>query len=158
MERSHPGFTLVEVLIVMGLITILSGLTVVNLVQPQKQASLASSTNKLLNDLRSQQARAMAGISDGTASAQEHGVFIESNKYTLFSGPSFNVGNPNNFVVTAEEGITFDTNFPSDLIIFSKLSGEIASYNQATSQITLSNQGGATDSIALNRYGVFTLN
>jgi prepilin-type N-terminal cleavage/methylation domain-containing protein len=152
---STSGFTLVELLIVMALIGVLTTLTVVNLVQPQRSASVAGAVEVLVADLRSQQLKSMAGDSQSASAAQAHGVYIQSDRYTLFKG-SYSGGDTDNFVVQPD-GVSFSTAFASSQISFQKASGEPASFNPSANTITVSNISGESKTITVNRYGVVTV-
>jgi prepilin-type N-terminal cleavage/methylation domain-containing protein len=148
------GFTLVEIIVVMALITILTGLAVINLFSAQTEVVSSASTNALISDLRSQQIKAMMGDDDGGSTAQPYGIVIEPDSYTLFAGSSFSPADPNNFVVDVEQGLTLSSTLPSNTIIFSKASGEITGFSASNNTITFTNTSGTQTVLSLNRYGV----
>ena len=124
--KRHPkfGFTLIELLVVIGIFTILSGYATINLLKPQTKASVDSATTTLVSDLRSQQLKAMVGDTEGAASAQPHGIFFETNRYTLFKGLSYSPSDSANFVVNLETNVNLTSiTFPSSQVVFSRRSG-----------------------------------
>ncbi len=118
------GFSLLEVMVVMGLVAILAALTVTNLIRPQTTASLDGVVSTLMADIKSQQLKAMVGDSISAASAQEHGVRIQPTTYTLFKGASYSAGDTDNFTLQQGSDISLSTTFPSSVLIFTKAAGE----------------------------------
>lgn len=151
------GFTLIEVLLVMGLLAALSGLTIINLTRPQTRASLDGIVATLVADLRSQQIKAMAGDSLTAASAQAHGVYVQSGAYTLFKGASYSSSDADNFVVQADAGVALNTTLPSTQVVFTKGSGTFSGFASGQNSITVSNAG-ESKVITINRYGVVAVN
>ena len=145
----RKGFTLIELVVVMGIFTTLLGISTINLSGAQLRSSLNSAVEVFVTDLKSQQLRSMVGEDDGGGSAQSYGVHFESDSYTLFEGVAYSPVDPNNFQVNLPGNTEF---FPinSDLI-FAIGSGEIASDTIVTIR---RNSGGGQKEININRYGV----
>lgn len=157
--RRAAGFTLVEILVVMGLFAVTVGLTYINFLQPQNTASQGGAATTLVADLKSQQTKAMAGDSGSASSAQAHGVYVQSGSYTLFKGSSYSAGDSDNYVVQAPTGVTFSTTFTSSQMVFAKGSGDFISYSATHNTITVnSSSTGVNKVITLNRYGAITVN
>lgn len=155
--NSEAGFTLVELLLVIGLVGVLTSVTIISLIQPQRSASLSGTVEVLVADLRQQQLKAMSGDSMTASSAQPHGIYVESNKYTLFKGSGYSGSDTDNFVVQPD-GVSFSTNFASSEVAFQKASGEPSGFNPSANTITVSNLSGESKTITINRYGVVTVN
>ncbi len=157
--RMNTGFTLVELLVVMGLVAILGGLSFINLIRPQTSAALSGTVQGMMADLRSQQLKAMAGDSMSATIAQPYGIYVENNRYTLFKGATYSAGDTDNFVVPAESGVTFSTTFPSAQVIFAKGTGEVTSYNGSANTITITNtRSNESKIITLNALGAVSSN
>ncbi len=153
------GFTLVEILVVMGLIAILSGVAFINFIRPQNQASLDSIVATLVADLKSQQTKAMAGDGVSAPAAQAHGIYVQSGSYTLFKGSAYSGADTDNFVVSSDTGTTLSTTLPSTQAVFTKGSGDVAGFIAGQSTITVTSSGtGVSRTITLNRYGALTVN
>ncbi|MBI2040456.1 hypothetical protein HYT18_05305 [Candidatus Microgenomates bacterium] len=140
------GLTLVELLIVIGIATILLGLTTINLVRVQQNTSLGAVSDILIADLKSQQMKAMSGANGGGS----FGIhFTSSNSYTLFKGSNYVP--PGDFTVTLEDPISVSTTYPGNEIVFSKTSGEV----DGEHTITITNSaGGEQQTLTVNKLGV----
>jgi prepilin-type N-terminal cleavage/methylation domain-containing protein len=159
-EKIQSGFTLIELLMVIGIFGILVMVATVNMIKPQVSASIYNATSTLMADIKQQQLKAMLGDTQGETSSQAFGVYFETNQYTLFNGTSYNAGDPNNFVISLQDGmIITNINFPSSQVVFSKRSGEISEYLLGSDNITIRHDSaGEEKTITTNKYGALTLN
>ncbi|MBI4097710.1 MAG: type II secretion system protein [Candidatus Levybacteria bacterium] len=156
--KHQKGFTLIEVILVMSITAMLFGVIGYNMVRVQSTTSIQSSVDGLVSDLRFQQSKAMIGATEGRSSADSYGIYFLSDQYVLFHGNSYNSSEPTNFSVELPSNIEIaNTTFPSNIIVFSALSGEISGFSPTGNTITLK-VGNASDqaTITLNRYGVVT--
>jgi type II secretory pathway pseudopilin PulG len=151
--RSLAGFTLVELLIVMGITSALLLLVTVNLIRPQTTASLSTTATALVADIKAQQAAAVSGDA-GTGSAPvAHGLYLQATQYTLFKGAAYSAADADNYVVQPSS-VTLSTTFPSGQIVFAERSGEILGWSATTSTITLTQvSSGSTLTVTVNPYG-----
>ena len=148
------GFTLAELIIVMGMLAVLTVLTTVNLLRPQHQASTLAAVATLIADLRQQQLKAMLGDTEGSGTPASYGVFLNTNNYTLFRGSTYAAGNPSNFSVSLESPIQTTTAFPNSQIVFQAGSGEVAGFTPGSNTISVTNIYSSTIStLTINRYG-----
>ena len=151
------GFTPIEIVIAMFVFATLTGIVTINLLHAQSKTALDSETGALLSEIKNQQTLAMSGNIQTGSSPTEYGIRFSGNTYTLFAGSNYTADNISNFTVTMKNGVTFSSiTFPSSVIIFQRATGEIVNYDPALNQITLTNEGGETKTITLNRLGVFT--
>ena len=143
----------------MGLLALLGGLTVVNLIRPQTTAVLGGAVDALVTDIKNQQLKAMAGDGGSEVSAEPYGLYIQSNQYTLFKDTTYSAGNTENFTVQNIGGITLSTTFPSSQIIFAEGTGEVSGFSGSNNTLTITNpNGGESRTLTLNRYGAITVN
>lgn len=155
-NTKQKGFTLIELIIVMGIIMLLFGFVMVNLLQEQHIVSVNSSVDILIADISSQQTKAMLGKSDGITSGNSYGIYFESDRYTLFKGNSFSASDSTNFTVMLDENTVFNSvTFPNNIVVFSALLGEVNGFIDGNNTIVLTNsQGTEIKTITINRYGV----
>lgn len=160
LRNTSKAFTLIELLVVMGIFSVLAGLATVNLIKPQTQATFSSAVNVLAADIKGQQLKAISGDTSGEATSQAHGIYFESDKYTLFRGSGYVPANPGNFVVDIESGNSLTSiTFPTQQVVFAKRSGEVTSYvSGSDSLIIQSTQSGEQKTITINRYGAISVN
>lgn len=144
------GFTLPELLIVMGILAVLFGLVSLNLLGGQHQLSVASSLSQLIADIKLQQSKAMWGDTEGRGSTDSYGVYLNSNQYILFHGPAYSAGDPDNVVIDMDSGASLS---PTQSYIFAKGSGEIIGYDANADTITISSPSDSK-TIEFNQYGV----
>ncbi len=153
---SQSGYTLIELLLVMGIFTAFFIITSMNLLSVRSKTSLGTSVDVLLADLRSQQAKAMSGASANGTSNVNYGIHFLNNSYVLFKS-TYSVSDPLNYVVSLDN-LKIDTTFFSSEIVFNKGSGEVANFDSSANTIRFSTLGGIVDQkiIIINRLGIVT--
>jgi len=154
MNFSKKGFTLLELLIVMGISLTLFGFVVIGLSSTNRIFSISASREIIISDLKSQQTKAMQGIGSGDA----YGIYFQPDKYVLFQGSSYSPSDPNNYEVKLDEGIVVsDISFPASTVLFDTKSGEIDSFIQGSNTITIQDVDAIQSAILnINRYGVIS--
>ena len=144
-RKAILGFTIIELLVVMGIFAIMFGFASINLLRPQTQATLDTIVTTLVSDLKEQQIRAMTG--DGPSA---YGVYFEPSRYPLFTGPIYSASAADNFSVNMEEGITIS---PTTSVVFAQRSGETT-----TTTFTITNtNSGEQKTITINILGAVTI-
>lgn len=154
----QKGFTITELLVVMGIVSILFGISTINLLSLRNNTSTNANTITFINDFKSQQSKAMAGYTQAETSHNSYGIHLEQTRYTLFKGNTYSSTDPGNFVVTLPVDIQF-TNvlFPSSQIVFGAIDGEIVNFTQGSNKLTIRNvNDNNSKTVELNRYGVVT--
>jgi len=154
--KHASGFTLVELLIIIGLFTILSSFAVINLIRPQTKANLDATNTVLISDLKEQQLKAMIGDSGGSAPSA-YGVYFETNQYTLFKGNSYSPSDTDNFVVSLQGDASSTTTFASNQVVFNQRSGEVAGFSASNNTITITSSGDVK-TITINALGTVNSN
>jgi prepilin-type N-terminal cleavage/methylation domain-containing protein len=155
-ENLKNGFTLIELMIVMGLSSILFGLIIFNLGRFQNSSTQHATTDSLVSDIRNQQSKAMLGDTEGGIDSSNYGIYFYADRYILFRGDTFNSNDPNNFEIELPPSLSFQsTSFPGNQIVFEKLSGEITGFTPGSDSVTVRAININRDFvITINRYGV----
>jgi len=81
---TRNGFTLVEIILVLGLLTMLGGFGLFISMDFYRSYSLRASRNTLISTLHKARSQAISNIDQAP-----HGIRIESNQYTVFEGPTY---------------------------------------------------------------------
>ena len=157
--KNQLGFTIPELLVVMGILAILFGLTTPNLLHFQQRAVVNTTSDILVNDLKSQQNKAMVGDTEGRGTSDNYGIYFESDKYTLFHGTVYDSMDTDNFVINLDPSISFtNITVPNSSIIFSKGSGEVEGYMSGSDTIDITDTtNGDNVTIRINTYGAIDL-
>lgn len=150
------GFSLVELLLIMGIITILLSFSSLNLFKIKHNISLDTTLSVLISDLKHQQLKAMAGDTEGRSSHDAYGVRFYQNHYILFHGADFSPTDSMNFTINLDNGVEFSNiNLSDSQIIFASASGEFSDFNQEQNTFVIKNSlSNDQKTITINRYGV----
>lgn len=148
------GFSLVELLITIGIIVIIATLTVPSFINYQNRKLLSNSTVELLGYLRDIQQKSIS-----QEGGSQWGIYIETSgsrdSYKVFYGPSYAGGTVTVAVylpvkiqfINPTQGLTKE-------IIFSKLTGLPVSSN--TISLSLINSSSICESISINTAGLIS--
>lgn len=137
---TRRGFTIIELLIIMGVFALLVGFATINLFNVKAQTSLSTTASILVSDLKTQQIKAMSGDANGGGSNIDYSVHFAGTSYVLL---------PQNVSVPLGDFVSVDA-IPD--LVFAKGSGETGVPNY---QITLTNSANSqSKKIILNRLGV----
>jgi prepilin-type N-terminal cleavage/methylation domain-containing protein len=151
--KLSQGFTLVELLLVMAIIAVLTGIATFNLSNTQHKSQLTSTVETVITDIKAQQVKSMVGDGEGTGTATNFGIRYGSSNYTLYR-TSYGTSN---YVVTLPSTISISFASTSADLVFLKGSGEIPGYSNSTAVLTLRDTvDGSQKVIQLNRYGAIT--
>ncbi len=159
MFRKSAGFTLIEMLVVVGIFLVSFSIAALTIYQPQGKASLSTTVVSLVSDLQHQQLKSMLGESEGSATAQTFGIHFESTTYTLFRGATYSASDSNNFVVNLGQNLVLtNITFPSSQVVFNRRSGEVSGFSSGQASVTIQNTvSNEQQTVMLNRYGVPTI-
>ncbi len=142
------GSTLPELLMVLGILTILFSIVTITLLRSERVSAQGAQVDTFITDLRDQQTNAMTKDSG-------YGIFLETTSYVLFKGSAYDAADPSNFKVQLDGGLEFNgVTFPNSTIIFASGSGEIVGYSSSTNDLGINDTaGGARVGMELNKYG-----
>ncbi len=154
------SFSLIEVTVVIGILSVLSMLGTIQLIRPQITISLDTTSLQIVSDIRSQQLKSMKGNTDQKALSQQHGIKLLANSYVLFSGSTYSPSDTTNTEVTLDTQLNFtNINLTNAEIVFDKLSGEFAAYTPSTNTFRLTNSAdGSYKTFSINKLGVINVN
>lgn len=149
------GFTLIETLLVMGIVALLFVFSSIALGNLVPRSFSTTSVETIIADLRQQQSKAMLGEIDGSGSSKAYGVHYDSDGYVLFAGDTYNPSDPANSPISVEVILSLSTTFAGSDVIFSRVNGEIVGFTAGANTITLTNTAnGDQKIITLNKLGV----
>lgn len=155
MQKAQKGFSLIEVLLVMGIFVLLAGLGFTSLLNVKDTSFSSSAVYTLVADIKNQQIKAMTGDTEGRGTPDTYGVYIQSSQYVLFHGQVYSATDSSNFSVSAPQGYTLSSTFSGDKIIFASGSGEIQNFTSGQDTIRLTNTvTNQQSTLQLNKYGV----
>jgi prepilin-type N-terminal cleavage/methylation domain-containing protein len=149
--KNLPGFTFVEMTIVLSVLATVMGLVALNLLQARQQTSITTSVAVLVSDLRAQQVKAITGETQNTGVADSYGVHFDQNDYVLFKGTSYATASATNQLVQLDSSLVFKT-IGADMV-FTKPSGQLSGTNSA---VLYDNTAKIQKTINLNTLGVVT--
>lgn len=132
MKGTRLGFTLIEIIVVFGIVATLLGTGYVRVVGIERRAPVTATVNTFIADLRSVQTKAMTGV--------------DKNSYSISIAD-----------YSTPENITISTTFPGSVITFTKGSGDIAGFVPGNNTVTITQTlTGEHKIITINRYGAVT--
>lgn len=146
------GFTMMEMLVVIGILVVLITLTTLSLNKIQNQVNLTTTINAFIADLKEQQTRAMVGDAGTGSGPDNYGIHFSTSSYTLFQGTYYATGSAN-FAPSLSSVVQISTTFSGGNLLFSKGSGEANASGTATFTNTANN---TQKTVTVNRYGVVT--
>jgi len=140
------AFSLIEVLIVIGILAILSTGVFVAMSNLKEGRQLSSATDGVVFTLEQAKADALSGKS-GVA----HGVHFESNSYVRFWGSTYNASSPDNVTYDLPEDVTLQSVISGGGadIVFARLDARVST----PGTITLTDSTGGLRSISVAASG-----
>ncbi len=118
-QKSLTGFTLVEILVVVGIIGVLAASVLAGLNYFSRQEELDTTAQEVLTALRLAQNRTLA--SEGSSN---YGVYFEAGQFTLFKGGAYIPGAVDNQVHVLPSRLTFSSiNILGSTALFERLTG-----------------------------------
>jgi Tfp pilus assembly protein FimT len=146
MKRS-AGATLVELLLVIGLLASLFGISALSLTNIESEGPLDVDASKIKVALLTAQT--------STVNGNLAGVFFTGNKFVLFYAEDYHEDDPNNLATDLSPNVTLTTiDVPSQTVKFAKITGYPKNFVAPQSLILTEGSTGKTRTINLNRLGV----
>ena len=147
--KAKSGFTLIEIVIVVGIIALVTTIMVIPFASFRDQALLDGATEETLALLH--EARARTVSSDG---ASRYGVYLESDKITLFKGASFpGAGDPDNKEINFHNRLVLTKSASlADGVVFGRLTGKASA--SGTTTISLIDDDAKSRTIEISSAGI----
>ncbi len=147
------GFSLIEVLVVLGIMTLVAGIVFTSFSGFQKSKSVTSDAETVAEILRQAKNETIA-----SKNSNAYGVHFDSNTMTIFVGPTYSVGSATNRVIPLpSNNTTLSTSLQGGVsyVLFQKISGETAQ----NGTVTVSSSGTTnTKTVTIYRTGVVEMN
>lgn len=151
-SEEQQGFTLIEIIVVIGMFILLAGLTGLMGLDGYRGYSFRSERDNVVSILQKVRAQAMnntcsGGVCDG---GEPHGVYFNGGQFTLFQGQTKDDAPSQNQVISSSYPISLSFNPSGNTsVVFKQLSGDVAS----PVTITISDNFGHTSDISINGEG-----
>lgn len=151
------GLTLIELILVVGIIALLFGIGIVGLSSIQIVTARSTAATVLISDIRNQQIKAMVGDTEGRDAPDNYGVKFANDQYILFHGNSYDPLSSDNYSIPMPDAHSVSSSFQNETIIFASESGELIDFVDGQNSITVTNNpSSTTETIKLNKYGIVT--
>ena len=145
---SSSGFSLIEVVVVLGILAVLASFALVISMESYRGSSFNDERSLLISMLQTARSQAMSGVCIGSecTGGVPHGVYITSNSLALFQGTSYNASDDNNEVVPfSNRAITLSG---AQQVIFAEFTGDATA-----TTITLKDAAGRSATITIGSEG-----
>jgi prepilin-type N-terminal cleavage/methylation domain-containing protein len=128
--RNTQGFTIVEIVITLALITIVLGISVAGFSSLGTSRQLDSATEIAASVFEEARSRSLAAQDD-----TEWGVHVESTQLVIFAGDTYDAGDPGNKVHILPDYVTISditlTGGGND-VVFARRTGAVSAYGSVT--------------------------
>lgn len=149
--KNSAGFTIIEILVVMGLLAMVAGLTMVININDYRGYLFRGDRDVVVNVLERARSQAINNVCLGATctGGMPHGVHVQASQVVLFQGATYSAGAATNQVFPFNGGA--QAAGLSD-VVFTQLSGDAA----PTGTISLSDTLGHSSVITVNSEGQIT--
>ncbi|MEK7493816.1 MAG: prepilin-type N-terminal cleavage/methylation domain-containing protein [Patescibacteria group bacterium] len=124
LHSSTKGFTLIEVVVAIGVLAIISTTLFIGFSRATESADLKTSAFKVVDTLQFARTRTIASLA-----SSQYGVHFEAGQYVLFRGATYNASDPDNIVYALPSRVEIATialtGGGSD-VVFDRITGKTA--------------------------------
>lgn len=149
LDRKHRGFTLIELIIAISIITIIAGIFISPFSKFRNDQLLKAGAENIASVITKARSATLASINDSS-----FGVHFSSDSVILFSGETYDSGNSLNEIITLNEAVTVDgINLTGgvDDVYFERLTGKASA--TGTISVSLTNDNTKTKTITITSLG-----
>jgi len=151
--KRNRGFSLIEVLIAVSVLTILAGLIAPGFSFFKQQSLIDGATQEIIHALRLAQNKTLASEGDSN-----FGVYFETNKFVVFKGLTYSAVAPDNEVHNLDSSLSISAiNFGGAVayVVFERLTGTTVNYGS----LVIGRTGDASQNktIYIDRSGIISL-
>jgi len=145
-KKSSAGFTIIELLIVVGIITIIAGVSSVVYGNLQISAQLNETSAQIAQNLRIAYGQSASGFNDDA-----HGVKFESSEYIIFQGASYDTRTATyDRAYDIDSALSLSTTLSGDEVVFSRGVG----LPNTTGTVTITHSVSGSRNILVSDQGV----
>lgn len=151
---NKKAFTLVELIVSIGIISLILAVVVPSISNSRNTRFLIQANQDILTALNKARSNAISSVG-----GDSHGVYIESNKVTVFEGSAYNQLDSKNQVTLLDKNIeinSFSLNGGGASIVFAKLSGSTNQYG--TINLRVKSDTAKNKTITISRNGIINSN
>lgn len=151
LDLSEKGFTLLEMIIVVGILAILLTLSFAAIQLFTGQVNLDTSSQQVLSTLQLARNRTLASTGE-----MQHGVHFETSKYVLFEGSTYDSMDPDNQEFNLSSVEIYEINITGgDDVVYDRIRGTTS--NNGNVKIRLTADNTKTETILVNSSGSVSL-
>ena len=114
--RHSFAFTLVETLVVIGIIVLVSSISLISIASLSRREALSANSAALVTRLRDARARTLASVG-----GMQHGVAIATTSVTFFRGSTYDPASTTNDVFTLSGYVNASTTL--GVVVFERITG-----------------------------------
>ncbi len=147
-NRFNGGFTLIEILVVIGMLSIVGGLSLVMTLDTYRAYFFKNDRDILVSALHKARSQSINNMCLGACTGgKPHGVHIESGNYTIFQGITYSASDPINEKLGGGNAATTVSGLTD--VVFTPLTGAVAT----PGSMVVTDTSGRTTTITVNVEG-----
>lgn len=156
-KKHQRGFTLIEVLIVIGIMTLLGGVALIVSMDNYHAYAFRAERDTLVSLLQKARSQSMSNICLGAVGSctngKAHGVYVSAGQYVIFQGQTYGTRDGAVDEIYPVQGVDVKTKSGSlTEVVFSQLSGDVL----VPGYITLLNSDGHVSTTTITSQGAIT--
>jgi prepilin-type N-terminal cleavage/methylation domain-containing protein len=153
---NKKGNTLPELIIALGILSLLFGIATISLMRSQRISAETASISTIIVDLRDQQTKAMAQDTVGVSATSDFGIYFGETSYIVFKGSLYNPSDTANFEVPLDQTLKFaNVTLPNSIVVFKAGSGEVSGFTDGNNTFGVEDlTNSEIKTVTINKYGV----